>query len=354
MTTPSHAINDQRWLAVLARDKASDGEFVYAVRSTGIYCRPSCPSRRALRENVELYDTTHAAKAAGYRACMRCKPDQMPLALQHNDLVVAACRALEASPGGLTLDQLADQAQMNPQHFQRLFKRITGITPKGYFKAVRARRLQLSLPNSASASVTNAVVEAGYSAASRLYETDAAQLGMSPRTFRDGAPNLTIRLACKPSDLGLILVAATEQGICAIEFGDSENELQLRLQARFPKARFVESDAVFQGWVGQVLAHVQRPSGVLELPLDVQGTVFQRQVWAALRDIPAGQTQTYSEVAERIGKPDSVRAVATACASNTLAVAIPCHRVVRKDGNLAGYRWGLERKAELLRREGSI
>ncbi len=348
-STTISSIDDDRWLAVTRRDKAFDGEFVYAVRSTGIYCRPSCPSRTAKRENVEYFDTTHQAQTGGYRACLRCKPDQMPLQQQHNDRVLAACRALEASEGGVSMDDLAARAGLNPHHFHRLFKRLTGLTPKSYFQAVRNRRLQAALDRGAS--VTDAIFDAGYSAASRFYESDAQQLGMSPSTYRDGAPNLTIRHACEPCALGVVLVAATPKGVCAIEFGDSAHDLVAKLRTRFPKAKFESGDVGFREWVGKVLAKVERPASVLDLPLDVQGTLFQQQVWAALRDIPAGQTQSYSEVAARIGKPRAVRAVATACASNTMAVVIPCHRVVRQDGDLAGYRWGLERKAELLKRE---
>ena len=347
--TTTSSIDDERWLAVSCRDKAQDGEFVYAVRSTGIYCRPSCPSRAAKRENVEYFDTTHAAQASGYRPCLRCKPDNMPLEQLQNDRVLAACRAMESSEGEPGLSDLAARAGLNPHHFHRLFKRVTGVTPKAYFRAVRNRRLQAVLPGSVN--VTDALFDAGYNAASRFYETDAKDLGMSARAYRDGAPNQRIRHACEPCALGVVLVAATPKGVCAIEFGDSAHALVAQLRARFPKASFEPGDSAFREWVGKVLAKVERPASVLDLPLDVQGTVFQRQVWAALQDIPAGQTQSYSEVATRIGKPRAVRAVATACANNTLAVAIPCHRVVRQDGDLAGYRWGLERKAELLQRE---
>jgi len=342
-------IDDDRWLAVTRRDKTQDGEFVYAVRSTGIYCRPSCPSRTARRENVEYFETTYAAQAGGYRSCRRCKPDDMPLEQQQNDRVLAACRAMETSEVALRLDDLAARAGLNPHHFHRLFKRVTGLTPKAYFQAVRYRRLRSALTSGAG--VTDAIFDAGYNAASRFYEADAHELGMSASAYRDGAPNQLIRHACEPCALGVVLVAATPKGVCAIEFGDSAHELVAGLRHRFPKAHFESGDARFREWVGKVLAKLERPASVLDLPLDVQGTVFQRQVWAALRDIPAGQTQSYSEVAARMGKPRAVRAVASACANNTLAVAIPCHRVLRQDGDLAGYRWGLERKAELLKRE---
>jgi AraC family transcriptional regulator of adaptative response/methylated-DNA-[protein]-cysteine methyltransferase len=318
-STPLSSTDDNRWLAVTRRDKTQDGEFVYAVRSTGIYCRPSCPSRTAKRENVEYFDTTYEAKASGYRSCLRCKPDDMPLEHQQNDRVLAACRAMESSEVELGLTELAARAGLNPHHFHRLFKRVTGLTPKAYSKAVRNRRLQTALQTSNN--VTDAIFDAGYNAASRFYETDAQDLGMSPSDYRDGAPNHRIRHACEPCALGVLLVAATAKGVCAIEFGDSAHDLVARLRTRFPKATFESGDGTFREWVGKVLAKVDRPTGVLDLPLDIQGTVFQRQVWAALRDIPTGETQSYSEVATRIGKPRAVRAVASACAKNTLAMA---------------------------------
>jgi len=342
-------LDTQRWLAVTRRDAGQDGEFVYAVRTTGVYCRPSCASRQARRENVTFFSTTQEAGAAGFRACLRCKPEARPQEQLQRERVLAACRALDVSEAGLGLEALAAQAGLNPHHFHRVFKRVTGLTPKAYFQAVRARRVQAALAGGGT--VTEAIFDAGFNTASRFYEGDAAQLGMSPRAYRDGAPGEAIRHACEPCALGVVLVAATPRGVCAIEFGDSAHELVARLRARFPKARFEPGDPGFRAWVGQVLAQVERPAAALDLPLDVQGTLFQRQVWAALRDIPAGQTRSYTDVARQIGKPAAVRAVAAACASNTLALAIPCHRVVRQGGGLAGYRWGVERKAELLKRE---
>lgn len=338
-----------RWLAVQSRDKSRDGEFVYAVRTTGIYCRPSCPSRRAKRENVSFFDTTQLAAAAGYRACRRCKPDGAPPDLQRADVIQAACRALEASESGIALDALAAQAGLSPHHFHRRFKALTGLTPKAYFDAVRARRLQAQLGSACS--VTEALFDAGFNASSRFYERGAAELGMAPSSFRRGGLGQRIRYAVEPCALGVIIVAATPRGVCGIEFGDSAHALIERLRQRFPKAEFEPGDPAFRAWVGQVLGYIEHPKGLLDLPLDIQGTVFQRRVWQALREIPAGQTRSYTELATLLGQPTAARAVARACATNEIAVAVPCHRVLRGSGALAGYRWGMARKAELLRRE---
>jgi AraC family transcriptional regulator, regulatory protein of adaptative response / methylated-DNA-[protein]-cysteine methyltransferase len=339
----------ERWSAVLSRDKQFDGEFVYAVRSTGVYCRPSCPSRPARRENVEFHDTTQRAQAAGFRACKRCQPDGASLEHRHNELITAACRAIEASEAGLALDELAAAAGLSAHHFHRIFKRVTGLTPKAYAKAVQGRRVHDALEGANS--VTEAIYDAGFNSSGRFYESSASKLGMAPQQFRSGGVDQQIRYAVEPCALGVIIVAATPRGVCGIEFGDSAHALVERLRQRFPKADFTPGDPSFRAWVGRVLAYIEQPAGVLDLPLDIQGTVFQRRVWQALRDIPCGSTASYAEVAQAIGKPKAVRAVATACASNNVAVAVPCHRVVRSDGSLSGYRWGPERKAELLRRE---
>ena len=346
-TAPLEA--EQRWQAVVRRDPHADGEFVYAVRTTGVYCRPSCPSRAAKRQNVIFFESPGLAAAAGYRPCKRCRPDALSQQQRRHALVLQACHAIEHSTPAPTLDQLAQQAGMSPHHFQRIFKAATGLSPKAYHKAVQARRVTAALQTAPS--VTAALYDAGFNSAGRFYEDAPALLGMSPGNYRKGGAGEHIRYAVEPCTLGWIIVAATRKGICAIEFGESEAMLAERVRARFPQAKFEAADAEFTRWVARVLAYIEQPRGVLELPLDIQGTVFQRRVWQALQAIPAGQTASYAEIAGRIGQPQAYRAVAHACAGNPVAVAIPCHRAVRANGDLAGYRWGIARKAELLRRE---
>lgn len=338
-----------RWDAVRRRDASRDGRFVYAVRTTGVYCRPSCASRPARRENVRFFDAPAAAAAAGFRACLRCRPDAPPLAERHRALVLEACAALERSDSGIALDALAAAAGLTPRHFHRVFKATVGVSPKAYFAALRTRRAHAALQ--AAPRVTDAIYDAGFGSSSRFYGEAGAALGMSPSSFRAGGAGQRIRWAVEPCALGAVLVAATERGVCAIEFGDAPQALAARLRARFPKASLVDGDPAFREWVGRVLAFVERPDAALELPLDVRGTAFQRQVWEALRMIPRGRTASYGEVARAIGRPEAARAVAAACAANAVAVAIPCHRVVRGDGSPSGYRWGAARKVELLRRE---
>jgi len=349
--TESTVQADPRWTALVQRDKLYDGEFVYAVTTTGVYCRPSCPSRLAKPAHIQFFDTTGLAREAGYRACKRCKPEEMALDLRRGEVVEAACRTLEHSDHGVALEALARAAGLSTHHFHRIFKQATGLTPKAYFKALQARRLQASLASSGS--VTEALYDAGYNSSGRFYEQGAPGLGMAPRAFKSGGLGESIRYAVEPCALGVMIVAATPKGVCGIEFGDSAHALIERLRGRFPHATFEPGDAPFRAWVGRVLAYIDHPAGLLDLPLDIQGTVFQRRVWQALRDIPSGSTASYAEVATAIGQPKAVRAVAQACASNQLAVAIPCHRVVRSDGSLSGYRWGTARKAELLRRESA-
>jgi AraC family transcriptional regulator of adaptative response/methylated-DNA-[protein]-cysteine methyltransferase len=353
-TTVVQAIRDEdRWAAVLAKDAERDGEFVFAVKTTGIYCRPSCPARPAKRENVTFFDTTAQAAQAGYRACKRCKPDGASQDQQRQAVVLQACQAIERridlGETSLSLDDLAAQMGLSPHHFHRIFKASTGLTPRQYHKAVQSRRVAGALQGAPS--VTAAIYDAGFSSSGRFYEEAAGNLGMSPSRFRQGAAGERIRYAVEPSPLGMMLVAATQRGVCAIEFADDQAALVAGLKARFPKATFEPGDAPFRQWVGQILAYLDLPKGSLDLPLDVQGTAFQRRVWQALREIPSGQTVSYSELAQRLGQASAVRAVASACANNAIAVAIPCHRVVRTGGALAGYRWGVARKAELLRRE---
>ncbi|MDI1259006.1 bifunctional DNA-binding transcriptional regulator/O6-methylguanine-DNA methyltransferase Ada [Aquabacterium sp.] len=342
--------DEARWAAVLAKDKRLDGEFVFAVKTTGIYCRPSCPARPAKRQNVEFFDTTVKAASAGYRACKRCKPDGMSQEHARHELVLQACQAMAQSESGLSLDDLATEVGLSPHHFHRIFKAATGLTPKQYQQAVQAKRVSSALKDAPS--VTEALYDAGFSSSGRFYEGAGANLGMSPSSFRQGGANEHIRHTIEPCSLGMMLVAATPRGVCAIEFGDTEQALLERLESRFPKATLQAGDGLFKQWVTQILSYLAHPAGSLDLPLDVQGTVFQRRVWQALQSIPCGQTVSYTELAQRLGQPTAVRAVASACANNQIAVAIPCHRVVRTGGALAGYRWGLARKAELLRREG--
>lgn len=340
---------EQRWQAVVRRDAQADGEFVYAVRTTGVYCRPSCPSRAAKRENVAFFESPELAVAAGFRSCKRCRPDAPSQQQQRNELVRQACEAIEHSTSAPTLAQLAQQARMSPFHFHRIFKAATGLTPKAFHKAVLARRVAETLQSAQS--VTAALYDAGFNSAGRFYEAAPALLGMSPGSYRKGGAGEHIRYAVEPCALGWVIVAATRKGICAIEFGDAAQTLADRVRARFPQAQFEAADAEFTRWVARVLAYIEQPRGVLDLPLDVQGTVFQHRVWQALQAIPAGETASYTKIAERIGQPQAWRAVAHACAGNPVAVAIPCHRAVRVNGDLAGYRWGIARKAELLRRE---
>jgi AraC family transcriptional regulator of adaptative response/methylated-DNA-[protein]-cysteine methyltransferase len=332
-----------------ARDPAADGQFVYAVRTTGVYCRPSCPSRPAKPENVEFYATAAQAQRAGYRPCKRCKPDGTSPAAGQANLIAELCRLIEAADPPLSLPALARRAGLSPWHLHRLFKSVTGLTPRAWAAARRAGRVRDQLANGAS--VTEAIYAAGYGSSGRFYEQANDVLGMRPGDYRAGGANATIRFALGTCALGTILVAASARGVCAILLGDDPEALIRDLEARFARAELVGGDAAFERWVAQVVGFVEAPARGLDLPLDLRGTAFQQRVWQALREIAPGETATYTEVAQRIGAPKAVRAVAAACAANPLAVAIPCHRVVRTDGGLAGYRWGIERKQALLERE---
>jgi AraC family transcriptional regulator of adaptative response/methylated-DNA-[protein]-cysteine methyltransferase len=341
--------DDTRWAALRARDKAADGAFVYSVKTTGVYCRPSCPARPARPENVAFHDTPAAAERAGFRPCKRCKPDQPPAAERQAAQVAALCRWIEASDQVPTLEDLASRAGLSPFHTHRLFKAVTGVTPRAYAVAHRARRVRGELETRAT--VTEAIYGAGYGSSARFYEASNAVLGMTPTAYRAGGTGSEIRFAIGQCSLGAILVAATARGVCAILLGDDPEALAHDLERRFPRAQLVGADAGFEQLVAQVVGLVEQPGLGAELPLDIRGTAFQQRVWKALRRIPAGKTASYTEIARRIGAPRSVRAVAQACAANALAVAIPCHRVVRTDGDLSGYRWGVERKRALLDRE---
>jgi AraC family transcriptional regulator of adaptative response/methylated-DNA-[protein]-cysteine methyltransferase len=339
-----------RWAALVSRDPAADGRFFVAVRTTGIYCRPSCGSRRPRRENVRFYDSGAEAAAAGFRPCKRCRPDQaMSPAAVRAAAVARACRLIEEAEELPDLAALAAAGGMSRFHFHRVFKEQTGLTPRGYAAARRAARVRASLPGSAT--VTAAVYDAGFNSGGRFYAAATGMLGMTPRRFRAGGVGETIRFAVGQCSLGAVLVAATDQGVCAVTLGDDPAALVRDLEDRFPAAELVGGDADFEGLVARVIGLIEAPGQGLDLPLDIRGTAFQQRVWQALRDIPPGRRATYAEIAARIGAPRAVRAVAQACAANPLAVAIPCHRVVRTDGALSGYRWGVERKAKLLERE---
>jgi AraC family transcriptional regulator, regulatory protein of adaptative response / methylated-DNA-[protein]-cysteine methyltransferase len=343
-------VNDQeRWDAVQRRDKGADGVFYYSVKTTGVYCRPSCASRPARRENVAFHATCEDAERAGFRACKRCRPNEAGLAERHAEIVAKACGLIDGAEEMPGLDDLASAAGMSRFHFHRVFKAVTGVTPRAYAAERRAQRVRAELGRSRT--VTEAIYESGFQSNGRFYAASPEILGMTPTDFREGGQRSRIRFAVGECSLGSILVAATERGVCAILLGDDPDALVRDLQDRFPRAELVGGDAGFELLVARVVAFVEAPGVGLDLPLDVRGTAFQQRVWQALRAVPAGQTVSYSDIAARIGAPKAVRAVAQACGANSLAVAIPCHRVVRHDGALSGYRWGVERKRALLDRE---
>ena len=345
--------DDARWTAVERRDRRADGEFYFSVLTTGIYCRPGCPARTPHRENVRFHSSCAAAEQAGFRPCKRCQPNEVGLAKQHAAIVATACRLIENAETMPTLDVLAKAAGISRFHFHRMFKTTTGLTPKAYATAHRAQQMRDSLAGSNT--VTAAIYDAGYNGNAAFYSTSAQVLGMKPASYRSGGAGMSIRFAVGECSLGSILVAATETGICAILLDDDPAVLVRDLQDRFPKARLIGADEDFEQWVAKVITLVETPAIGLDLPLDLRGTAFQQRVWQALRGIPPGITTSYTQIAERIGVPkQAVRAVAQAIAANPLAVAIPCHRVIRLDGSLAGYRWGIERKQVLLEREAAV
>ena len=350
--TEMHAaaiMGDPRWAAVLARDPAADGTFFYSVRTTGVYCRPSCGARRARPENVAFHASVADAERAGFRACRRCKPDQPPLAARHAARVAELCRLIESAETLPSLEELARRAGLTPYHLHRVFKAVTGLTPRAYAAAHRAQRVRTGLARGGR--VTEALYGAGYNSSGPFYEKSNEVLGMTPTSYRAGGGGTEMRFAIGECSLGSILVAASARWVCAISLGDDPDKLVRDLQDRFPRAELIGGDAGFERLVARVVGFVEAPRLGLDLPLDVRGTAFQQRVWQALREIPAGETASYADVAMRIGAPQSARAVARACAANALAVAIPCHRVVRQDGSLSGYRWGVERKRALLERE---
>jgi AraC family transcriptional regulator of adaptative response/methylated-DNA-[protein]-cysteine methyltransferase len=350
-TQTAEATDDPRWSAVVARDGARDGEFVFAVSSTGVYCRPSCAARRPRRENVQFFARPEQAEQAGYRACLRCKPKSFS-GNTESDGVKAICRFIEQHlDEPLTLERLGKEFHQSPFHLQRRFKAVLGITPREYADSCRLRMLKRSLQ--AGDSVTRAMYDAGYGSSSRLYEKTASQLGMTPDKYRRGAIAAAIRYTCADSPLGRMLIAATERGICSIQFARSDGELLEGLKREFPFAVRKVDEGGLRSWAGALLRHMRGKDLDSSLPLDIRATAFQRRVWAYLQSIPYGVTRSYSQVAKAIGQPRATRAVARACATNPVAVAIPCHRVVREDGTMGGYRWGMERKKALLEMEQS-
>ena len=340
---------DPRWAAIVTRDAKADALFVYGVKTTGVYCRPSSASRLPRPENIEFFDTPLQADAAGYRPSKRAAGDHTQLAAHHGQLVADACRHIEQAETPPSLDALARLAGLSSFHFHRVFKAITGLTPKGYASALRSRKVRDGLKGQHS--VTAALYDAGFNSNSRFYESADQLLGMKPSDYKAGGTNSEIRFAVGQCSLGAILVAQSQRGVCAILLGDDPDQLVRDLQDQFPKAELVGADQDFEQLIAQVVGFVEAPALGLDLPLDLRGTAFQERVWQALREIPVGSTASYAQIAQRIGAPTSFRAVAQACGANHLAVAIPCHRVVRSNGELSGYRWGVARKAALLARE---
>jgi AraC family transcriptional regulator of adaptative response/methylated-DNA-[protein]-cysteine methyltransferase len=341
--------DEERWDAVRGRDPAAEGSFFYSVASTGVYCRPTCAARLPRRENVAFHESREAAERAGFRPCKRCRPTEASQRERHGQAIAQACRMIEEAPEPIPLADLAGSVGLSRFHFHRLFKETLGVTPKAYAAAHRMGRARDGLRQSAT--VTEAIYDAGFNASSRFYEAAPSMLGMTPTAYRAGGRDEAISFAIRPCTLGQLLVAATGKGLCAIRFGDDAVALEAELRALFPRARLIGADAGFEAWIAAVVAFVEEPRRGLDLPLDIRGTAFQQRVWQALREVPPGSTATYTAIAARIGEPAAVRAVANACGANPVAVAVPCHRIVRRGGELGGYRWGLERKKALLERE---
>lgn len=335
-----------KWQQVMSRDARQDGRFVFAVRTTGVYCRPSCPSRRPRRDSVEFFTNPNDAERAGYRACLRCKPTEVSSQAQY---IMRARQLLDSADGVMTLADLSKRVGLSPFHLQRLFKRATGLSPRDYQSARRMQQVKSGLRHGND--VTTALYDAGFGSPSRLYEKAPQQLGMSPGTYRRGGAGVKITYAIAPTSLGRMLVAATGRGLCVVRFAEDAAELERELRREFHAAELRRDDAALKLYIETLVAAIRGDNTFVDLPLDLRATAFQMKVWEKLRQIPAGETRTYSEVAHQIGEPSAVRAVARACATNPVAIAIPCHRVVRADGNDSGYRWGIERKNKLLERE---
>lgn len=348
MTHPA-AINSPLWIAVQRRDPQAEGHFVYGVKTTGIYCRPTCAARRPKPDNIVFFKDKIEAEAAGYRPCKRCKPDALsPTALQ-SQTIAQACQLIEQSESALSLVELATAVGLSTSHFHRLFKTYVGITPKQYAIALRDQRVKTHLATDSP--ITAAIYDAGFNTSSRFYETVTQRLGMSASCYKQGGAGLMIKYTLAESSLGWLIVGATEVGICAIEFGETPAVLIERLQQHFPQAELTPDTTNLGNWLTQIVAAIETPGPTIDLPLAVKGTAFQRQVWQALQTIPCGETRSYTQVAAMIGQPQAARAVARACASNPVAVVVPCHRVVRSTGEISGYRWGVERKRQILARE---
>lgn len=343
--------NDPRWARIAARDKSADGTLWYSVSTTGIYCRASCPARHADPRNVQLHDSLESARATGFRPCKRCNPEGPSRDAENAALVTKACRMIADSEDEPSLERLARALGRSPGYFHRVFKAVTGLTPKDYAAEHRAGKARAGLASGNT--VTEAIYDAGFNSSGRFYEKAAGILGMTPSRYRAGGSDEEIRFAVGQTSLGAILVASSRKGVVAILLGDDPGELTRNLQDRFPKGRLIGADRDYENLVARVVGAIEAPEIGLDLPLDVRGTVFQRRVWRALQKIPAGETVSYAEIARRIGAPKAVRAVAGACAANKLAVAIPCHRVVRNDGEASGYAWGVERKSALIEREAA-
>ena len=342
--------DEARWRALRVKDAKADGQFVYAVRTTGVFCRPNCAAKLALRANVVFFDSCAEAERAGFRACKRCRPKGESQTERETEAANRACRMIQQAERTVRLAELAEAVGLSRFHFQRVFKKVVGLSPRQYAIALRDKRARAELQRGVS--VTQAVYAAGYNASSRFYERSNRALGMKPREFQSKGNGLKIRYAIVESALGLVLVAGTERGICCVHFGAMRSELERHLKESLARAELVQGDAEFERWVKAVVKRIDGNKSGAMLPLDVKGTAFQHRVWNALQEIPVGATSTYTKLATKLGKPSAVRAVARACASNPLAVVVPCHRVVRSDGALAGYRWGLDRKQKLLEREG--
>ncbi|HEY5883378.1 MAG TPA: bifunctional DNA-binding transcriptional regulator/O6-methylguanine-DNA methyltransferase Ada [Pyrinomonadaceae bacterium] len=339
--------NASQWDAVLSKDSSYDGQFVFAVSSTGVYCRPSCPSRRANRQNVSFFELPEAAERAGYRACLRCRPKEARAQNNHLQMVQRVCRIIEDSDGEpVTLARLGQEVGVSPFHLQRTFKSVMGITPSQFAEECRIRKFRKSVR--AGGAITEAIYEAGYGSSSRVYEGAASQLGMTPATYGKGGRGAMINYSVVDCHLGHLLVAATEKGVCSVKLGDSAEQLASDLATEFPAARITCNAEGLVDSVNAVVNYLSHKVPHIDLPLDIQATAFQRQVWEQLRAIPYGETYSYTQLAKAIGQEKAVRAVARACATNPVALVIPCHRVIRQNSTLGGYRWGLERKKQLL------